>query len=69
MPGHHQHSKDVFAITLTDSDFISGSLPAISLIRPTRIFTADKNIIVRKAGSVKTELKNRVFQSLIELLK
>ena len=64
-----QYSKDNFAVPLAESDFVSGSLPAVSFIRPTRIFTADKNIIVRKAGSVKMELKEKVFQSLVSLLK
>ena len=58
-----QYAQDSFAIILTESDFISGSLPAVSFIRPTRIFTADKNIIIRKAGTVKKDIKDKSFKS------
>jgi len=43
-----QFVRDIYAITLHESDFISGSLNKESNIRPNRIFTADKNIINRK---------------------
>ena len=64
-----QYSRDSFAVLLTETDFASGSLPAVSFVRPTRIFTADKNIIVRKTVTVKSETKEKVFQRLIDLLK
>ena len=64
-----QHSQDSFSIVLTHSDFVTGSLPAVSFIRPTRIFTADKNLIIRKAGSVKNEIKNKVIEKIISLIK
>src|SRR5258708_717148 len=51
--------KDNFSISLSNADFISGSLPVASNIRPTRIFTADKNIITRKAGTIKNEITNQ----------
>jgi mRNA interferase MazF len=41
-----KHIKDGYAVSLTKSEFISGSLPIDSYIRPNRIFTADKNIII-----------------------
>jgi mRNA interferase MazF len=44
--------RDPFAIPLEAADFKSGSLPASSNIRPNRLFTADKNLIVRSAGIV-----------------
>jgi mRNA interferase MazF len=63
-----QHTKDSFAAPLIGSDFITGSLPADSFIRPSRIFTADKNIIIRKAGSVKPAVFNTAVQTIIDLL-
>lgn len=61
--------KDVFAIPLSGEDFISGSLPVASNIRPNRIFTADKNLIVKSVGQVSIALQQRVFQAIIALLK
>lgn len=63
-----QH-KDDLAITLDRSDFETGSLPILSYIRPTRIFTADKNIIIRKAGAIKEPVRNSVVEKIVALFK
>jgi mRNA interferase MazF len=62
-----QHTKDSFAISLNSEDFTTGSLPVNSFIRPNRIFTADKNIIIRKIGSVSNNKLNSAFTILQEL--
>jgi len=64
-----QQSKDIFTVAINPTDFATGSLPVASNIRPTRIFTADKNIIIRKAGTVKTAVVAKVAKVLIDLLK
>jgi mRNA interferase MazF len=64
-----QQTKDSFAVPLTAIDFSNGSLPSNSYIRPSRIFTADKNIIIRKAGTVKTILVNIVTQKIIAIIQ
>jgi mRNA interferase MazF len=64
-----QESKDSFAIPLNQSDFIVGSLPAQSYIRPTRIFTADKNIILRKSGTINNAIFFSVLKKLFEILE
>ena len=51
--------SDSFAIPLEARDFISGGLPVNSFIRPNKIFTADKNIILSAAGHL-SENKIRV---------
>ncbi|HEX9274033.1 MAG TPA: type II toxin-antitoxin system PemK/MazF family toxin, partial [Candidatus Binatia bacterium] len=45
---------DNLAISLTNSDFTSGGLHQNSNIRPNRIFTADSNIILYRAGVLAT---------------
>ncbi|MDR3267960.1 MAG: type II toxin-antitoxin system PemK/MazF family toxin [Tannerella sp.] len=50
-------------------DFVSGSLPVDSYIRPTRIFTADKEIILRKAGTISADLMNKVTDRLVSILR
>jgi len=64
-----QSSKDNLAVPLTSSEFISGILPVDSFIRPGRIFKADKNIIIRKAGLINTAKINTVVQKIIDLIK
>ena len=63
-----QQSKDIFAVPLSAADFDSGSLPLSSFIRPTRIFTADKNIIIRKAGTINISVQNSVVQKIIAII-
>ena len=64
-----QKIRDTFSITLNDNDFANGSLKQPSNIRPNRIFTADRSIILYKIGSV-TEIKlDSVIDKIFEMLK
>ena len=60
--------KDDNAIFLVSSDFINGSLNEDSNIRPNRIFTADKNIIIKKAGTIKKIIEIKVVKKIIEMI-
>ncbi len=60
--------KDGFPVPPLLSDFTMGSLPVVSNIRPSRIFTADKAIIIRKAGTINTALTKSVVEKIVELL-
>jgi len=64
-----QQNKDAYAIPITTAEFTQGSLPVDSYIRPTRIFTADKNIIIRKAGNIKANITNQVVQTLVNIFQ
>lgn len=61
--------KDKFSIEISQNDFSIGGLPVLSYIRPNRIFTADKNIILRKAGSLKSSLTKSIIQQVISILE
>jgi len=63
------NGNDPYAIQIDNKSFASGSLPVLSYVRPTRIFTADKNIIVRKAGTINKELHQIIVDRLCEILK
>ncbi len=63
-----QKSGDPNAIMITSADFLTGGLPIASYIRPGRIFTADKNIIVRKTGTANLSVRSKVSQILVKLL-
>ena len=64
-----QFVKDNYAIVLDNSGFQRGSLNKPSNIRPNRIFTADKNIIIRKTGTVKLNVFEQVVDKLFEIIK
>jgi mRNA interferase MazF len=63
-----QQTKDKYAIAIKDLDFKTGYLPAPSNIRPNRIFTADKNIIIKKVATLNENTVNTVIQKLISIL-
>lgn len=60
--------KDKFSAPLNKTDFIAGELPVESNIRPNKIFTADKSIIIRKAGTATAAFTNKVIAVIIELI-
>lgn len=64
-----QSTGDRYAVPLHVSDFTSGSLPVASFIRPARIFTADKHIIIRKAGTISTPLMQQVIHTIIGIIQ
>lgn len=64
-----QLKKDQYTISLNNEDFAYGTLNKPSNIRPNRIFTAKKNMIVRKIGTVKQKTTDQVINKLIDLLK
>lgn len=63
-----QHTKDKFAIPLTQSDLQSGSLITSSFIRPNRIFTADKNIIIKTIAISNKDTLEKTINSIVKLL-
>lgn len=60
--------KDNYSIPIINDDFSSGSLHQNSNIRPNRIFTADKNIILKKVGKIKQSKFVEVSQTVIDLI-
>jgi len=61
--------KDEYAVPLKDEDFQFGSLKKESNIRPNRIFTADKRIILYRIGRIKEEKLNEVIEKIIQILR
>ncbi|MFH1541031.1 MAG: type II toxin-antitoxin system PemK/MazF family toxin [Elusimicrobiota bacterium] len=64
-----QTVKDKYAVTLSDDNFENGELKQSSNIRPNRIFTADKHIILYKIGHLKKEKINEVIEAIIKIVK
>lgn len=60
--------KDQWAIQIAENQIIEGSLFKSSNIRPNRIFTADRRIILYKAGSIEPNLRMIVVDKVIKLI-
>ena len=61
-------NKDEFAVELTESDFISGSLVQKSYIRCNKLFTADKRTFLRTAAIISKSKILEVINSIHNLL-
>lgn len=64
-----QQVRDNHAITIEDSDYESGSLKQSSNVRPNRLFTASEQIVLYRAGQLKSEKTNQVAEKIIQLLR
>jgi len=59
---------DSLALPLSRQDFISGGLPVDSFIRPNKIFTADKNIILSVAGHLSEDKIHDALNTVIKII-
>ncbi len=60
---------DKYSIELKNTDFKQGKLNIKSMIRPNRLFTADKSLIQYKVGSLKNEKLKEAIDELIKLFR
>jgi mRNA interferase MazF len=60
--------SDPFALPIGASDFISGGLPLDSFIRPNKLFTADKNIILSVAGRLSETKSHAALNAIITIV-
>ena len=59
--------KDNYSIPLNNKNFKKGKLNVPSVIRPNRLFTADKSIINYKLGRLNKEKSFEVQKKIIEI--
>ena len=64
-----QTRVDNYSIVLSDNDFKKGSLNLTSLIKPNKIFTADKSIILYRIGSLKDSKIKEVEKKIIQIIQ
>lgn len=62
-------SRDIYSINLDDNDFENGRLKHISNIRPNRLVTVDRNIILKKVGELKKHKINEVIEKIISIIE
>ena len=60
---------DKYAIELKETDFKKGRLNVLSMIRPNRLFTAEKSIINYKIGALKDNKLKEVAERLIKIFR
>ena len=60
---------DAQAILLNDSGFESGSLRVESYMRPGKLFTAHRTLIVSEAGRLKDAPFSQIIDAVVALLK
>lgn len=60
--------SDEYAVVLEAPDFKQGQLPISSLIKPNKLFTADKSIIFSKVGSLHEEKIKEVQDLLVHIM-
>lgn len=59
---------DDYSIVLKEEDCKAGNLEQTSIIRPNRIFTADKSIILYKIGTLKEKKLKEVENILVKIV-
>ena len=60
--------SDPFALPITANDFSVGALPVDSFIRPNKLFTADKNLILYTAGRLSEAKTKDSLDAIIRIL-
>ncbi len=60
---------DNYCIPLSDSDFKNGNIRITSLIKPQKLFTADKSIVKYKIGRLKSEKIREVENEIISIFQ
>jgi len=62
-------AKDIYAIRIEDEDYVKGKLKIESVIRPNKVFTADKNLILYTACTIESEKTDKAIEALINIIK
>lgn len=63
-----QAKRDGYEVDLNATDFASGKLPVASHIRPNKIFTAERSLILYVAGKVNEHKYQQVVRGIMALI-
>ncbi|MBI4288210.1 MAG: type II toxin-antitoxin system PemK/MazF family toxin [Chloroflexi bacterium] len=63
-----QSVTDRYVISIEAHDFETGGLKQTSNIRPNRVFTADRRIVLYEAGRLNSTKVKQVIQGIIDIL-
>lgn len=60
---------DPGAVTLQETDFVSGSLKLTSYARPGKLFTASSELMTAEVGALKPEALTQIVNAVVALLR
>ena len=63
-----QAKRDGLEVALNADDLLSGGLPIASHIRPNKIFTAERSLILYVAGKVNMDKYQQVVRGIVALI-
>ncbi len=61
--------KDEVAIAIDQEDFVQGGLNQPSNVRPNKVFTVDKRIVLYRAGRITHQALEKIVSSVVDVLK
>jgi len=64
-----QSIRDRYAVSIDKSDFETGTLMRKSNVRPNRIFTADRHIILYRVSHLEHEKINPIIDRIVNILR
>ncbi len=64
-----QSIRDRYAVSIDDDEFETGALRQRSNVRPNRIFTADRHIILYRVGHLKPEKVDQIIDRIVDILR
>jgi hypothetical protein len=64
----HKPYGDASSIELDSGDFASGSLRGVSYARPTKLFTANRNLITSQVAHLKPDALRTITQAVTRII-
>ena len=64
-----QSIRDRYAVSIDDDKFETGALRQKSNVRPNRIFTADRHIILYRVGHLKPEKVDQIIDRIVDIIR
>lgn len=64
-----QRIRDRYAVSIDDNDFETEALRQKSNVRPNRIFTADRHIVLYRVGHLKPDKISEVIERIVDILR
>ncbi|MCL2305066.1 MAG: type II toxin-antitoxin system PemK/MazF family toxin [Planctomycetaceae bacterium] len=61
--------QDNYVVSLDTADFVSGTLPTKSVVRPNKIFTADQHLVSYLSGRLKPEKMQEITTEIVRILE
>ena len=61
--------RDKYSVPVADHDFETGTLKKESNVRPNRIFTADRHIVLYRVGRLRSYKIKEVIDKVVDILR